>query len=131
MKKHKLFKGMYFDFSTPDKVVKILGHLCNKADRIRLYYGDVKTGQSWGESNDVWGRIGRTTGDMKIPILCHNINSFGGPAILTGCIVGIRTKKYWLYRHEKFVPHENDKFPKQLSDLVHWEPSGDIEIIEK
>ena len=35
------------------------------------------------------GRIGRTTGVIKIPILVYNSRCYGGPAILVGSIIRI------------------------------------------
>lgn len=57
--------------------------------RIRIWYGDRQTGRSWNEEYDVTGKVGRTTGDIKIPILVHNSRSWGGGAILVGSIIRI------------------------------------------
>jgi hypothetical protein len=37
--------------------------------KIRLFYGDTQTGQSWFDEHDVVGRIGRSTGSIKVPLL--------------------------------------------------------------
>ena len=57
--------------------------------RIRVFYGDIHTGRSWNEEYDVMGTIGRTTGDIKIPILVHNKRSWGGGALLLSSIIRI------------------------------------------
>jgi hypothetical protein len=61
--------------------------------RIVLDYGDVNTGESWGEEHDIYGYVGRSSGKIKIPILVYNRRSFGGGAILDHCIIGIKTSK--------------------------------------
>ena len=57
--------------------------------RIRIWYGDPKTGRSWNEEYDTMGRIGRTNGNIKIPILLNNSRSWGGGAVLVGSIIRI------------------------------------------
>lgn len=91
---------------TPQNIRDVLETIRSRSYRIRLYYGDVKTGQDWGDIYDVTGTIGRSMGPCKAPILIHNITSFGGGAILDHCIVRIRfaNRKNGgdLYRHPKF-----------------------------
>lgn len=71
--------------------------------RVRLFYGDVKTGEAWTEENDVAGTVGRSTGRVKIPLLIANANSSGGPGILDHCIVAIMTGPgRFIYRHPQF-----------------------------
>lgn len=57
--------------------------------RIRIWYGDQETGRSWNEQYDTMGRIGRTTGNIKIPILVKNSRSWGGEVVLVGSIIRI------------------------------------------
>ena len=61
--------------------------------RIVLDYGDVETGESWGEVYDVTGTIGRSTGQLPIPILVYNKRSYGGGSILDHCIISIKESK--------------------------------------
>ena len=93
MKKYKVVNGTSYDDRTPDEVIKILEK--SRLDKIRIVldYGDTKTGKSWNEQFDVTGTIGRSTGNIKIPILIHNSRSIGGGAILDHCIIGIKTSK--------------------------------------
>ena len=95
--------GMYFDvgiylgkekkLEVYDRVdEKLMRVLCNAYSgnyRIRLWYGDRKTGRSWDEEYNVTGRVGRTMGVIKIPILVYNKRCYGGTAILTGSIIRI------------------------------------------
>jgi hypothetical protein len=72
--------------------------------RCRFHWGDIETGKDWNDTYDVTGRIGRSTGFFKIPILLYNKRSLGGSAILTNCIVKITntTSKKVLYQHPNY-----------------------------
>lgn len=85
-------------------IVQALERARATQERIRLYYGDVNTGRSWDEEHDVFGRISRSMGTVKAPLLVHNILSIGGAGILTDSIVRIinsRTHRI-LYTHPNF-----------------------------
>ena len=69
-----------------------------------MWYGDTKTGTSWNEEYGIIGRIGRSAGSVKIPLLIANARSIGGGALLDDRIihmVDVKTKKV-LYTHELF-----------------------------
>jgi len=83
-------KELFFEKDIPSDLRGVLNSLLNSRKRVTLDYGDVNTGISWGEVYDITGRIGRTTGPHKVPILVHNQRSMGGAAILTDCILSIR-----------------------------------------
>ena len=57
--------------------------------RIRIFYGDIHTGRSWNEEYDVMGIIGRTTGNIKIPILLNRKDSSFGGALLLSSVIRI------------------------------------------
>lgn len=112
--------GTCYTIGTDYKVAEILEKLISehRSTRVRLWYGE--NGKSWDEENDVTGRIGRSTGSIKIPILVNNSRSYGGGAILTDCIVkivDIKTKKV-LYQHPNF---EQGKFEVISSDMKEYE----------
>ena len=90
-KKYQLFNGTAYHIETSREVIEILEELRQKQVRIELDYGDTKTGRSWGEVHDIKGRIGRSNGEIKIPILLYNNRSLGGGAILDHCIIGIKS----------------------------------------
>lgn len=95
--------GMYFDvgiylgkekrLEVYNKVDKSLMNTiclaCKNHNRVRIWYGDRDSGRSWNEEYDVVGRIGKTMGVIKIPILVYNSRSYGGPSILVGSIIRI------------------------------------------
>ena len=93
-----------FNKKTPEAVRKVLLDVQNRGTRIRLWYGDTKTGRSWNDEYFVTGTVGNSTGkkNHKIPILLHSARSMGGGAILDGCIIRIQTGKSVLYTHPKF-----------------------------
>lgn len=90
----------WFDPGTELKVERVLERYRKSGKPLRLFYGDPETGRDWMEENDVLGRIGRTGGIFKSPILVEE-GDFGGHAILTACIlrmIDAETGKD-LYRH--------------------------------
>lgn len=86
-------------------------HPSNRA-RLRFHYGDVKTGQAWGDVET--GRVGRSTGTRPIPLVVHNARSMGGGA-LSGSIVKIDAARKnrggtrdVLFQHPDFHDRRND-----------------------
>ena len=91
MKDYKEVNGTSYNATTSKKVIDVLERCKDNKVRVVLDYGDVLTGESWGETNDITGTIGRSSGSIKIPILVHNSRSTGGGGILDHCIIGIKT----------------------------------------
>lgn len=89
-KKYKVVNGTYYDERTNDRVIDTLENCRRNNTRIVLDYGDTKTGKSWGDRYGITGRIGRSIGPIKIPILLYNRRSMGGGSILDHCIIGIK-----------------------------------------
>jgi hypothetical protein len=111
MPKPKFISANNIEYSegTPAEVVQILETAMKTGERLVLDYGHADTGKSWGEVYDIAGYIGRSTGQIKIPLLIHNSRSVGGGAILTDCIVCIKTSKdkRVLWQHPTYQPLEN------------------------
>lgn len=59
----------YFDPGTNAKAAKVLEscRICGR--KIRLILGDTATGEPWLDEHDVVGRIGRSMGTLKVPLL--------------------------------------------------------------
>jgi len=75
--------------------------------RIKLNLGNIETGISWNEENDITGRVGLSKGnEARFPILVHNERSFGGGSILDHCILQIKESngKRIFYTAQNFVP---------------------------
>lgn len=70
-------------------LMRILKNAEHKDYRLRIWYGDRQTGTAWNEEYDVCGYIGRSGGDIKIPLLINNSRSYGGPALSVGSIIRV------------------------------------------
>jgi len=94
----------YFNDETSDKVKECLEHCYNSKLRIRVWYGDAKTGVSWMDEYETTGTIGRSTGQQKIPLLIKNSRSSGGGGILCHCIIRIDviSSRRTIYKHPLF-----------------------------
>ena len=101
-KDYKEMNGTYFNVNTPDRVIEILENARRNDQRIRVFYGDSTTGRDWLEEHDVIGTIGRSSGNVTIPILLSKISSNAGGAILTDCIVKITRDKQTIYEHPEY-----------------------------
>lgn len=98
---YKIINDTAYHVNTCDEVVKVLEDCRKNRTRIRLDYGDVITGVTWGDVHDITGYIGRSTGDIKILLLVHNKRSYGGGCVLDQCIIGIQESAGGkiLYKH--------------------------------
>lgn len=102
-KKYKVINDTWYSIETKDEVINILENARLCRDRIRLFYGDNKTGEDWLEDCDIMGRVGRSYGGIiSIPILVKNSNSIGGTAILTDCIVKMTINKKVVYQQDNY-----------------------------
>ena len=107
--------GTWFHPETPRKARRILEAARKDGSRLRIFYGDTKTGRDWMEENDVLGTIGRSTGVLKIPLMLAE-GEHGGPGLLEHCIVRIIRvdDRRELYRHSQYhlglmeIEHELD-----------------------
>lgn len=101
---YKVVDGVSFDKDTPDKVCRLLLAFMNTSPRVRvrLFYGDRKTGKDWCEEWMTMGYIGRSGGRVSVPLLINNKTSTGGPHILDGCIVRITVDRKDVYRHPHY-----------------------------
>lgn len=95
----------YFDPHTEPEVARVLESCRRTGNKVRLILGNTMTGQTWFDEFDVVGRIGRSTGWRKVPLLIED-GEVGGGAILTACLLSIvdwqsgRT----LFRHAAYQP---------------------------
>jgi hypothetical protein len=98
--------GTAYHIETPEQVVSVLEAARQNGTRLKIYYGDTETGRDWNEELGVTGRIGRSTGKVKIPLIIHNCRSIGGPSVLDHCIVKIKrlSDGHILYQHKTYQP---------------------------
>jgi len=92
-----------FDPATDSKAARVLERCRENDTKIRLIQGDTETGRTWLDEHDVVGRIGRSTGALKVPLLVEP-GADGGTAILTACLLAIVEWKsgVWLFRHCRY-----------------------------
>lgn len=103
MTTYKEINGTSYHQETSDRICTALEDARLKGLRVRLFYGDVKTGKAWDEEHDVTGKISRSMGRIKVPILIHNDRSNSGGALLDHCIVRLQTTDgKVLYSHPGF-----------------------------
>ena len=93
--------GTCYHADTPETVIAVLENHRRNQRKIRLFYGNTQTGQSWLDEYDVVGCIGRSTGPIKVPLLIPP-GDIGGPALLDHCLIGIDSPRKVLYQHDRF-----------------------------
>ena len=103
IKYQKLENGTCYHKETCQDVIDVLENARFQNKRIRIYYGE--NGKSWNEENGTIGYMGRSCGQIKIPLLIHNNRSFGGAGLLVDHyivkIVNISSKRVE-YVHKNF-----------------------------
>src|ERR1051326_4784180 len=104
--RYKIVNGTAYHEETPDVIVRILENAREERKRLTIHYGDVKTGDSWGDVISCY--VGRSGGNIQIPLEVSNSRSMGGGAMLDDCIVKIETSKgkVELYKHANFRPQK-------------------------
>ncbi len=80
--------GTWFHGKTTAKIRRTLEKARKSNEVLRVFYGDTATGKDWLEEYEVIGRVGRSTGALKVPILVSEGHA-GGGAMLDHCIVRI------------------------------------------
>ena len=104
MIQYRIINGTAYHLETPYELVVQLEAArdqCNSL--VRIWLGDPQTGQPWAEEHDVVGRIGRSCGSIKIPLLVPP-GKRGGPGLLDHRILrllDVHTRRV-LYQHPKF-----------------------------
>jgi hypothetical protein len=90
------------------KMADILKDAMRSGRRLRFWYGDIDTGKAWNEEYDVTGRVGRSCGKVKVPLLLRNSRSCGGGELSVSSIVRIDDieERRTLYKHANF--HTSD-----------------------
>lgn len=93
--------GTHFHPDTPADLVAVLEQLRISKAKVRLFVGDRQTGEAWAEECDCYGRIGRSMGPVKVPLIVAP-RSDSGPQLLDHCIVGVLTAPgVWAWKHPR------------------------------
>lgn len=111
-KLYKLCNGTYYHRDTTDAVIKVLENCRVNNVRMQFFYGDSATGRDWNEENDTIGYIGRSCGQIKIPLLIKTASSMGGSTVLDHCILKIRETK------TKKVLYVSSNYQSPVIDIV-------------
>ncbi len=98
-----LTRTTFFEPGTDAKAAKVLESCRTHHRKVRLIFGDTSIGEPWLEEFDVVGRIGRSMGTLKVPLLVEP-GEDGGGAILCACLLAIVDWKSGdvLYRHPAY-----------------------------
>ena len=101
---YKVMNDTWYNVATDDNMIRLLEQLRKSGERVRFHWGDTETGLDWGDQFDVSGRVSRSWGPVKIPLLVHNRRSLGGRSILSHCILKITYSrgKQLIYQHPKY-----------------------------
>ena len=99
---YKVCNGTYYHINTDDSVIQRLERARKNHYRIRIFYGDSESGRDLLEVCDVIGYIGRSCGNIKIPIILNNSRSCWGGAIITDSIVKITIDRETVYQHKNY-----------------------------
>lgn len=101
--RYKIIDGTAYHANAPDAVVAILEQYRKSGRLIDISYGDAATGRDWLEEYGRAGRLGRSTGQIKVPLMIAKPSDFGGGALLDHCIVRIRDGKgAVLWQHPQY-----------------------------
>lgn len=106
----KLTTGICYSAETPDNIINHCEYIRENKIRCLFRYGDINTGEDWGEIHEIYGYIGRSAGSVPIPLLIYNRRASCGGALLTSNIVAIfdSTHKQAIYVHPHYhIPKEN------------------------
>ena len=106
--KYKVRNGMYFHASTDENICFDILEANTYHERLKIWLGDVKTGKAWGDVET--GYIGKSTGEIKIPLVVYNTRSFGGGALLDHCIVKIEYANKRNARNGEVTKYEHSNF---------------------
>ena len=99
-------------YKAPLELAELIERCRQSRKRFRFSLGDPKTGRAWGDV-DI-GRIGRSIGPKKIPIVLANSRSLGGHGLLDHCVVKIE----FANRSDGGVVWQHPAF--QSTEEIHW-----------
>lgn len=129
--------GMYFEVgillgdksrleifdNVSEGLINILLRAYKYGFRVRVFYGDIHTGRSWNEEYDVTGKIGRTCGKIKVPILLKRKDSNYGGALLLSSVIRIDDiedkKTLWKLSNFHVEPMEIIYYPDDPNGLPY------------
>jgi len=124
-----LTRQTYFDPGTDPTAARALETCRRDGRKVRLVQGETATGRCWLDEHDVVGRIGRSAGTLKVPLLIEP-DADGGTAILTGCLLRVIDWETGedLYRHPAYrLPDLSIRRAPEPTDLP-WQVLRDASV---
>jgi hypothetical protein len=103
----KIVNGTHYHEKTSQDVIDVLEKARAKRWRLRIHYGNPLIGRDWNEQYDVLGRVGRSMGPVKVPLLLYDRRSICGSPVLDHCIVRIRFANMELNHGDDLYRHHN------------------------
>jgi len=101
-KSYKKVGETYFKKETDEKIADLLNELIDSGQRVRIFYGDRRTGRDFCKRYDTIGYIRRTTGEVPQAILLKDKRGFDGVPIAEQNIVKITIRKKTVYQHPHY-----------------------------
>jgi hypothetical protein len=94
--------GTFYSTETPDALIEVLEHIRTNRLRCKFYYGDIETGRDYAEESDKIGTIGRSTGEIKIPLFIATPRSRGGSALFENIVMIKDINRRIIYKNPKY-----------------------------
>lgn len=97
-------KETFFEPGTPLKVQQVLENARKRQVRCRIWLGDPLTGLAWLEEHEVVGRIARSRGPLRVPLLIPKERESSGGAISTSAVIRVdfQGTVHPAYKHARF-----------------------------
>ena len=84
--------GLWWPEKMPDSLINVLMTCHRNNVRVILDYGNMETGESWEDTYETTGYIGKSTGAYPMPLLVYNKRSLGGGGLVSS-IISVKTSK--------------------------------------
>jgi hypothetical protein len=114
------FKETWYSSKTPSQLKKVLEKCRKEETLVRVFYCG-EDGKDWLEEYDMLGRIGRSTGLMKIPLLVPK-GAYGGGSLLDdriGKVVDVASGKVLYQAKNYFLPEMEIKRSGERPELPY------------
>jgi hypothetical protein len=110
-----------YRIETTKKIVDALEYCRKNRLRVKINYGDIETGRSWNEENDIIGYVSMSKGyKARFPILVYNARAYGGGSLMDDKILKITESKgkRVLYEAANFLPSTFEI--KECSEVLNF-----------
>jgi hypothetical protein len=83
--------GTYYHAAAPRQVVDALAAAASDGSKVRIHYGDPRTGKDWLEEFGVEGTLSRSMGPLRVPLIISGNSQWGEP-LVDHCIVRLEVR---------------------------------------